>query len=86
MYGDDMFADEMVDDEEDEEEGGGPSAEDAPPPALLHSVSHLLALDVCSPKHLAVAAGALAALEASLEGVRGLGYYSTVRRRHAPRA
>ena len=73
MYGDDMFGDEMVDEEDDEEEGGGPSAEDAPPPTLLHSVSHLLALDVCSPKHLAVAAGALAALEASPGGRARLG-------------
>ena len=45
--------------------GGGGSSVDA---SLVHSVSHMLAVDLCNPMHLAVASAALSALEASPRG------------------
>ena len=70
-----MFDDEMMGMEEEdmEEEGTGGGVEDAPPPHLLHSVSHLLLLDMCNSSHLSVAAGALAALSTSPGGRARLG-------------
>lgn len=58
-----FFNDDGMDDEDDGDDESADSA--APSPTLLHSVSHLLIVDLCNASHLAVAAGALAALEAS---------------------
>ena len=66
-YGDEqMFGDDGADEEDSVDSS-------TPPPSLLHSVSHLLVIDVCNATHLAVAAGALAALETSPSGRARLG-------------
>ena len=60
----------MMEEEEEEEE---PDDDATPSPHTLHSISHLLALDVCNASHVAVAAGAVAALGTSPKGRARLG-------------
>ena len=70
-YGDEeqMFGDDGA----GEEDAADGAAGDIPPPSALHAVSHLLIVDVCNATHLAVAAAALKALEASPGGRARLG-------------
>ena len=65
-----FFGDEGMD---EMDEDSGPEQLDAPPPSLLHSVSHLLALDMCNASHLAAAAGARAAPPTARGGRARLG-------------
>ena len=71
---DDEFGDEQMFGAGEEEGGAGADADaGAIDPALLHSVSHLLVIDLCQPAHLSVLAGTLSALEASPNGRSRLG-------------